>query len=144
MTFRLAIALALGATLCGCAQESNIAQVTGTILLDGQPLAMPPSTLRDQGTIRIEFIPTVASGNLPDPETAIYNDQDGSFRVLGRHGLGIPPGDYKIAVLQLRSHADLGSDLLQRRFSVNRTPLSYHVRLGEENSVEIELSEYID
>jgi len=130
--------------VCGCGKPSTVAQVQGRILLDGQPLLIEQNDDLEQGMVMVELIPQDSQGKLQQSEMAIYDDRDGSFAMPGTNGDGIPPGNYKIVVQQLRSYADLGSDQLKGKFSAKRTPLSCRVNLDEENTVDIELSDFMN
>jgi hypothetical protein len=140
-TLRLALVCLIALpVLSSCGSENPYIPVTGKILLNGQPLAVPAKQGPDLGAIRIEFLPNSTTGTRLEPETALYDPQDGSFFVPGRDGRGLLPGQYKIAVSQLRTIAEPRSDQLQGKFSASRTPLQCEVRAAAENNFEFDLA----
>ena len=133
--------------LCGCDKPTE-ALVQGTILLDGKPLVVEQDRrsrkgMAREGLVVVELVSMDSRGRLPVCERAIYDSQNGSFVVPGRRGQGIPPGEYKIVVHQLRNFAEPRSDLLRGKFSADRTPLRCLATLDKQNLVEIDLAEYL-
>lgn len=83
--------------LAGCGSGDNI-WVTG-VLQKGGEMYKPPEGHK----LALYFCPMAdgTSGNRGgDVEMADYDPSDGSFTVPGRDGYGIPPGKYRIAVVE--------------------------------------------
>jgi hypothetical protein len=83
--------------LAGCGSGDNI-WVTG-VLQKGGEMYKPP----DGHKLALYFCPTPGEGSAPptgDVEMADYDPRDGSFTVPGREGSGIPPGKYRIAIVE--------------------------------------------
>jgi hypothetical protein len=90
--------------LAGCGSGDNI-WVTG-VLLKGGEMYKPPEGRK----LALYFCPMKdeKSGKLPgDVEMANYDPRDGSFTVPGREGNGIPPGKYRIAVVETLRREEL-------------------------------------
>jgi hypothetical protein len=85
------------ACLAGCGGGNGI-WVTG-VLQKGGEMYKPPEGRK----LALYFYPMAdgTSGNpAGDAEMADYDSRDGSFTVPGREGSGIPPGKYRIAVVE--------------------------------------------
>jgi hypothetical protein len=87
----------IAACLAGCGHSDNIS-VTGVLLkggemykpAEGRKLALYFHPIKDD-------TPGSVAGEV---EMADYDARDGSFTVPGREGDGIPPGKYRIAVVE--------------------------------------------
>jgi hypothetical protein len=83
--------------LAGCGSGHNI-WVTG-MLQKGGEMYKPP----DDHKLALYFCPMPGEASATptgDVEMADYDPRDGSFTVPGREGNGIPPGKYRIAVVE--------------------------------------------
>jgi hypothetical protein len=81
--------------LAGCGGGHGI-WVTGVLQKGGETYKPP-----EGHKVAIYFYPIGASGNTAgDVEMADYDARDGGFKVPGREGYGIPPGKYRIAVVE--------------------------------------------
>ena len=83
--------------LAGCGSGNNI-WVTG-MLQKGGEMYKPPDTHK----LALYFCPMPGEASATragDVEMADYDPRDGSFTVPGREGNGIPPGKYRIAVVE--------------------------------------------
>ena len=83
--------------LAGCGSGHNI-WVTG-MLQKGGEMYKPP----DGHKLALYFCPMPGEGSAPptgDVEMADYDPRHGSFTVPGREGNGIPPGKYRIAIVE--------------------------------------------
>ena len=81
----------------GCGSGNNI-WVTG-MLQKGGEMYKPPDTHK----LALYFCPMPGEASATptgDVAMADYDSRDGSFRVPGREGNGIPPGKYRIAVVE--------------------------------------------
>jgi len=85
------------ACLAGCGHGESV-WVTGTLQKGGE-IYKPPEGHK----LALYFCP-MAEGAQAKPagdiEMADYDARDGSFTVPGREGYGIPPGKYRIAVVE--------------------------------------------
>jgi hypothetical protein len=83
--------------LAGCGSGDNI-WVTG-MLQKGGEMYKPP----DGHKLALYFCPMPGEASATptgDVEMAAYDSTDGSFTVPGREGNGIPPGRYRIAIVE--------------------------------------------
>jgi hypothetical protein len=83
--------------LAGCGDGTSI-WVTG-VLQKGGEVYKPPEGRK----LALYFYPMIddTSGNpAGDPQMANYDARDGSFSVPGREGYGIPPGKYRIVLVE--------------------------------------------
>ncbi|NQT37842.1 MAG: hypothetical protein HQ581_10155 [Planctomycetes bacterium] len=104
-TSRLLLALAAGLTV-GCG--SDLAEVTGTVSLDGGPL--------DSGTI-------VFQG--PDlPQGVGQIGEDGSYRISTGTQRGLPPGQYRVTVTAYKTRT--GRDEQEAPIPEFLTPVRYN------------------
>ena len=89
------------ACLAGCGRGETI-WVTGTLQKGGE-IYKPPV----EHKLALYFCP-MEEGTPGKPagdiEMADYDARDGSFKVPGREGYGIPPGKYRIAVVETIRH----------------------------------------
>jgi hypothetical protein len=77
-------------------------KIKGRIVKGGQPFIVA----KDE-SMRIRFIPTEPlSTTTYDSFYAIYNRDDGSFRVTGKDGNGLPPGKYRVDLELMKARSD--------------------------------------
>jgi hypothetical protein len=93
-------------------------KVKGRIVKAGQPYI-----LKENQSMRIVFVPTEAGATKFDSYFAVFNRSDGTFKVIGKDGSGLPPGKYKVALEQL-SHKN---DEFQGAYSTNKSPFTVEV-----------------
>jgi hypothetical protein len=99
--------LLLGLFALGCGDSSHI-RAKGRIVKGGQPFLTPEG----EG-LRIFFVPLeVPQGDRYDSYAAEYDPQDGSFRVQGKDGRGLPAGKYRVDLQLMKSKEDLLSGKL--------------------------------
>jgi hypothetical protein len=53
------------------------------------------------------FIPIETGGETYDSHVAVYDKTDGSFKVTGKDGKGLPPGQYRVALEHVKKKQDL-------------------------------------
>jgi hypothetical protein len=123
---RTIVWLFAAATLVGCrTREYEIAQVEGTLLIDGRPGDM----------IRVEFAPDGA----PGPTSSAETDGDGKFslsffeRDASSPESGAVVGKHRVTLSDLRRAASATGGDVPRRFGqeyglVSTTPLSVEVK----------------
>jgi hypothetical protein len=108
----MAIVIAIAAVGCN---SSKTIKVKGRMVKDGQPYI-----IGEKEGLRIFFAPETAPEGSYDTYSALYDRSDGTFRVTGKDGEGMPAGNYKIA-LELRLNRD---DVFRGAFSPGKSPLS--------------------
>lgn len=131
LSLRLAVALLLS----GCSAGKPVVSVSGRLLNNGEPLAIPTQGLPPgERGIRVGFLSAPQQGQLPESFFANVNPADGTFTVPGNEGRGIPPGKYRISV----SVGAMGqADQLKGAFSELNTPLS--VDIGSSGRLTIDV-----
>jgi hypothetical protein len=84
--------------LAGCGGASGTVQVTGKLVKAGAPYT-PPADQRVGVTL---YAMGASSSPISpgEPFPAVVNPADGTFAVPGPDGYGIPPGKYRIAIIQ--------------------------------------------
>ncbi|HMC12343.1 MAG TPA: hypothetical protein VKH44_13675, partial [Pirellulaceae bacterium] len=92
--------------------------VTGQLMKDGKPYGAK-LTGTEPETFAVDFVGTVKERQYRFPATIAG---DGSFRVGGAEGRGIPRGQYKITVLH-SGFLGAGGDRLKTRYAEEKTPL---------------------
>jgi hypothetical protein len=124
----LALALLAG----GCSQRDML-HTTGRIVKGGAPFLTQPG----EG-MRIFFVPTDAGqGTKWDVYAALYSAEDGTFKVIGKDGRGLPPGNYRIALEWLKDR----NDLFHGFFGQAKSPITCEVASGMDEIV-IDLDQY--
>jgi hypothetical protein len=119
--------------LAGCGSQERKVIVKGRVSKGGQPLTVKDTVL---GRVVVKFVPL----NEPDPakaigpQTALVNQQDGTFEVKGNDGKGIPPGKYRIAVYQ---YEPMPTDKLQGKFGEKNSRIEREVTGGEEIDIDV-------
>jgi hypothetical protein len=126
-----AVVLAL---LPGCGQEQPKVRARGQLLDKGQPLKVSPKT-----GVTIGFFPTVKEeGKRADSYTADFNREDSTFVVPGVDGRGIPPGKYRITIMQMSLEATPAMNALNEAFGPEKSPIVRDVQ--NEEPIRIDLS----
>jgi hypothetical protein len=105
--------ICLWAAGCG----SGLLKPQGRLVKKGAPLV--PG---DGEAIHVAFYP---DGEQTDQGAypAKFNNQDGTFRVLGVDGRGLPPGTYRATVQIMKKR----KDVLEGAFGKNRSPFSIDI-----------------
>ena len=125
-TLRLAACLSMSLGLLGCGSSSTI-KAKGKIVKGGQPFV-----IREGQGLRLIFAPqTVPEGKRYDSYAAEYHPDDGTFRVVGKDGQGLPPGKYTVSLELLQKK----EDLLHGRLTGKDSPLSLEVVKGGDELV---------
>ncbi|HEV2947132.1 MAG TPA: hypothetical protein VGX70_07135 [Gemmataceae bacterium] len=108
---RLLILILIGLFPLGCGDSSHI-KAKGRIIKGGQPYFVPEGS-----GFRVFFVPLdTPEGKHFDSFAAEYNSEDGSFRVQGKDGKGMPPGKYRVDLQLMKSKEDLlGGKLLGKK-----------------------------
>jgi hypothetical protein len=96
----LSAPLLSAALLTGCGSSGSV-KVTGRLLQGGAPYAVPDGQRIGLTLHAIEARDgsgKLVAGNEPFP--AQVNPADGTFRVPGPEGYGVPPGKYRLALVR--------------------------------------------
>jgi hypothetical protein len=129
----LVLGLVGGLLLAGCAPQDHKVVVKGRVTKGGQPLTVKDTVL---GRVVVKFVPL----GEPDPkktigpQTALVNQQDGTFEVKGDDGKGIPPGKYRIAVYQ---YDPMPTDKLNGQFSEKTSHIEREVTGSQEIDLDV-------
>jgi hypothetical protein len=126
----LVLAAAAALLTAGCGGET--VRVSGRLVKDGEPYTAR-LTGREPETFAVDFVGTVGGAKVIFPATLTA---DGTFRVGGPDGRGIPRGRYRITVLH-SGFLGAGGDRLQGRFAAATTPLT--ADLNESASLTIDI-----
>jgi hypothetical protein len=114
--------------VCGCGGDGRI-KARGRILKNGQPFQ-----LKEGEGLRIVFFPPEAPGTTYESYAAVFDNDDGSFKVTGRDGKGLPPGKYRIAIEHLKKK----QDLFKGAFSGKRTPIVREITGSDEIIIDLD------
>jgi hypothetical protein len=117
------VVLLIAVFICGCSSDGRI-QARGKLVKNGAPFK-----LGEAEGMRIVFVPYEASGSTFDTYVAVF-DGNGSFKVTGKDGKGLPPGKYRVTVEHLKKK----EDQFKGAFSGKKTPI---VREVTNSSTEI-------
>src|SRR5581483_1216377 len=104
----LSAAAALVAPGCG---SSNEVPVSGRLLKGGVPYR-PPEGQKVGVTLYAVEVLDARGARVPggdEPYAAQVRPADGTFVVPGREGRGIPPGSYRVAIVQTRTREALNA-----------------------------------
>ena len=103
--------------MAGCGGPARL-RTKGRVVKSGAAFVPAPGQF-----VRVTFVP-VPAGNPPqDHYVAEVNNTDGTFRVAGKDGKGMPPGKYRVAI-ELDQHR---SDMLKGQFDAERSPFVFDV-----------------
>ena len=129
---------------CGGSDSGDTVAIKGKLLDNGNPLVVDQSKFPlpagatapppGSGLLRIVFIPIDAKEQF----LAKYNQQNGTFEVLGPSGKGIKPGMYKIAITASYTPGSKdNNDYFQGKFSPENTKIVREVKPGEEIVIDV-------
>lgn len=108
----------------GCGGDGRF-QARGRLVKNGAPFK-----LGEAEGMRIVFVPVEAGPSTFDTYVAVFDGQ-GSFKVTGKDGKGMPPGKYRVTVEHLKKK----KDLLNGAFSGKKTPIVREVSNGSDEIV---------
>ena len=145
------------ATIAGCSsgpKEGPVVLVNGKLTNNGVPLEVKKATGPSPGGgVDIVFSEYTEGGKRPDPSRVFTAsvDADGSFKLPGRFGRGIPIGKYRIGVHQWepverkpgvmapKGSSPKGVDLLKGKFEDNTSPIVRELA-EKDRTIEIDLA----
>ncbi|MCS6864979.1 MAG: hypothetical protein RMJ56_06800 [Gemmataceae bacterium] len=126
----------------GCSNPAPVAEgrtkPRGRILDNGLPIKVDTSNLPpgDPG-LQVTFIKIGGVDAGTEYEATITDSTNGSFELIGTDGKGIPPGEYRVAIVL----APFGSnDLLKGKFSREKSKI--HVEVKPNENVVIDIAKY--
>jgi len=131
---RYALLLLTAGLLAGC---NTYEPEVNTLLSDGKPLEVEG---RDVGVgyVAIRLYPIENGEVAADPASDDMVEADGTFVILGRENKGVPPGKYRVEVLQYDPYPQ---DALKGKFSRENSPIE--IEIGDDpQPLEIDLAEY--
>jgi hypothetical protein len=120
MSLRRGVALGLlcALVLSGCGGDGKL-QLKGRVVKGGAPFTLP-----EEEYLRITFVPVPAAGERPaNTYVAVYSNGDGSFKVVGGDGRGLPPGKYRVAL----EHEGKRKDMFRGALDADRSPYVFDV-----------------
>jgi hypothetical protein len=115
----------------GCGGGDTV-RVTGQLLKDGKPYTANLEG-KEPETFVVDFEGIINDRKYRFPATIAA---DGSFRVDGSDGRGIPKGAYRICVLH-SGFQGAGGDRLQTRFATEKTPLGVEVKQNTKLTIDL-------
>lgn len=137
--------------LAGCG-SSNTVQVSGTLLKSGAPYAAPQGQKLGV-TLYAMDVKDATGGAVTanEPFPAEFNPSDSTFRVPGPEGLGIPPGKYRVAVIQQATREalertqpkrgtapDREADFLKGRYGPQTSPIVREIGASGNLSIDLD------
>ncbi len=142
------------ATIAGCSsgpKEGPVVLVTGKLTKSGVPLEVKKGS--GPGGVEVVFGEYMDAGKRPSPSKTFTAsvDDDGSFKLSGRFGRGIPLGKYRIGVHQWepfqqkpgtkmpKGMSAKGVDLLQGQFDDLTSPIVRDIT-EKDKTIEIDLA----
>jgi hypothetical protein len=123
MVRRVRSAVIAATILVGCGGGGDTVRVSGQLVKDDKPYGANLSG-KEPETFVVDFVGTVKERAYRFAATI---DANGSFRVGGTDGHGIPRGQYKIAVIH-SGFQGAGGDRFSARFAEEKTPLVLDVK----------------
>lgn len=107
-----------------------------TLLSEGQPLHVEGREV-SAGYVAIRLYPLQGEEPAAEPASDDLVEADGTFLIFGREGKGVPPGRYRVEVLQYDPYP---RDKLQGRFSREKSPIE--IEVTPESALQIDLADY--
>jgi hypothetical protein len=121
----MTLGLATCLFIAGCGD--NMVRPKGRVVKGGAPFQPGEGE-----NLRIILAPTEPpQGSSYDSYAAVYDRTDGTFRVVGKDGKGLPPGKYQVG-LELIKHKE---DLYKGAFAGKNSPFTCEVTSGSSEIV---------
>jgi hypothetical protein len=138
--------------LVGCGGSSPAVAVTGKLIKNRAPYVPPNDQRLGVTLIAMEILRAEGKvGGNDEPYPAVVNPADGTFTVPGPDGRGVPPGKYRIAVVQKwkrealpqskpgdRNVFDRDTDLLKDRFSAADSPIIREFKASGDVTIDLD------
>jgi hypothetical protein len=126
----LLAALLAGVFLPGC---GGLVKPAGRVVKGATPFLA-----EEDEVLHITFAPVDVSGTSFTSYPAEYHREDGTFRVLGKDGRGLPPGKYTVTVELLKNR----KNVLRGRVNAGTSPLQFEVA-GSSSDLVIDLGKVV-
>jgi len=91
---------------------------TGRVVKSQAPLQTGPGEV-----MHITFVPAVGGETSFTSYPALYDAETGEFRVTGRNGRGLPPGEYRVTLQLVKER----KDVFAGRFNARQTPFRFEL-----------------
>jgi hypothetical protein len=131
----------------GCGSSGTI-DVTGKLLKAGTPYR--PAAGQDLG-VTLYALDAGKSTALDEPYPAQYDSETGTFHVPGPDGRGIPPGRYRVAIVQKRTREaidaaaasgkkadDRDTDFLKDAFGPKSSPIIRELTVSCDLAIDLD------
>ncbi len=132
MMHRFLLIIVVATILCGCSPGGDTVRVSGQLVKDGKPYGANLSG-KEPETFVVDFVGVI--NERPYRFAATIN-ANGSFRVGGAEGRGIPRGQYKIAVIH-SGFQGAGGDRFGARFAEEKTPLTVDLKQSARLTIDL-------
>jgi len=116
----------------GCGGSGDVVRVSGQLMKDGKPYGANLSG-KEPETFVVDFVGVVKERAYRFAATI---DANGSFRVAGSDGRGIPRGQYKIAVVH-SGFMGAGGDRFGARYAEEKTPLVVDLKQNTRLTIDV-------
>jgi hypothetical protein len=130
--------------ILGCGTQEKHVVVTGKVLEGGKPMDLSAKEYQVRAkAVEVTFYPVDSGGKVLQgkPTFGATVQADGSFKLEGEKGKGIPTGKYKVELVHrdpmYRTPKGQG-DRFEQRFSVEKTPFVFDIQ--ESKSIELDVS----
>jgi hypothetical protein len=122
--------LSVAVLLSGCGGPT-LYKVNGRLVKQGQPFRPGEKEI-----VRVVFVPVKEGESATETGgyRAEFNSEDGSFKVVGENGRGMPPGKYRVCIQVVKNH----KDILKGAFGPTRSPFVREIT-GSSDEVVIDL-----
>ncbi|MCR4415429.1 MAG: hypothetical protein NUV77_23720 [Thermoguttaceae bacterium] len=130
--------------ILGCGTQEKRVIVTGKVSEGGKPLDLSGKEYKVHAkAVEVTFYPVDSAGKVLQnkPTYGATVQADGSFKIEGENGTGLPVGKYKVGVVHrdpmYRTPKGQG-DRFDQRFSLEKTPFVFDIQ--ESKSIELDVS----
>lgn len=122
--------------LSGCGTGSNKLHVKGRVTRNGAPLRFESRADLGLGRLVVSFMPVGEGDHVAGGlQSAVVNQEDGTFTVDGTDGKGILPGRYRIYIYQYDPMPTV--DKLKGEFAEGKSLIERDVTGGEEINIDV-------
>ncbi len=141
---RILVAAVACLAVVGCGSQEKSVVVTGKVLEGGKPMDLSSEEYKVRAkAVEVTFYPVDSAGkvlqNKPTYDATV--EADGSFKIEGEKGKGLPVGKYKVGIVHrdpmYRTPSGQG-DRFDQRFSVEKTPFVFDIQ--ESKSIDLDVS----
>jgi hypothetical protein len=127
----LAVGLLVGLVASGC--SGGLTRAKGRVIKGGEPYHPP-----EGGSLLIDFAPVDSlDSSHSDSYAAQYDPTDGTFKVVGKDGKGLPPGKYRVGIQLMKKK----EDLLGGQLTTSKSPLLFDVA-GDDIVIDLDKADF--